>query len=464
VFLLKTKNYQKFSPVSRKRGFTLIEALVFLFIFAIVTVTFYATWSVSTRYIIFVKNRFMAVSLASEKMEVVRNLPYDKIAHTGGDPPGNLHENETVARAGREFAVHTDIIYVDDPLDGTLGGSPNDVDFVDYKNVRIEVSWDDNAHSVVLASRFVPAGIESSAAGLGILVVNVYSDQSKDNVAGSTVHITNPDTGYNETRETDVFGRLLLVGLSASTKKYHVTLTKNGYETVETLPPYPETDYNPTDEHASVIATAPSPLDLIQNKTANLKIKTRDYLDQSAANMDFYLKGGRVMGTTVSADPAVPGDPKYKIDEHTQTGANGEKDWGAVSPGQYKFTLEEPGYTLVGLNRTSPALFALPSEQTLELIAKVSPNNATALLIEVKKDAAEPITGASVHLTNTGGYDTTLTTDENGMAFFPIVANPPFAAGNYNFTITAAGYTEKTGSVAVTGNNLKTQEILMTAS
>src|SRR5665647_564527 len=93
-----------------KSGFTLIEALVFLFIFAIVTITFYATWSVSARYIIFVKNRFMAVSLASEKMEVVRNLSYDKIAHTGGDPPGNLHEDETITRAGRAFHVHTDII------------------------------------------------------------------------------------------------------------------------------------------------------------------------------------------------------------------------------------------------------------------------------------------------------------------------------------------------------------------
>jgi hypothetical protein len=454
MFLLKTKNNLNFLPASRKRGFTLIEALVFLFIFALVTITFYATWSVSTRYIIFVKNRFVAVSLASEKMEVVRNLPYDKIAHTGGDPPGNLHEDETITRAGREFHVHADIIYVDDPLDGTLGGSPNDADFVDYKNVRIEVFWDGDTHSVVLVSRFVPAGVESPATGLGVLVINVFSDQSGSNVADSTVHITNSDTGYNETRPTDSFGRLLLVGLSASTQKYQIALAKTGYEAVETLSPYPTTSYDPTDEHASVIAAAVNILNIIQNKTANLKIKTLNYLGESAASMDFYLKGGRVMGMTMS-DPI---EPVYKINEYAQTEADGEKDFNAISPGQYEFSLEEIGYTVIGLDTLSP--LTLASEQTKTINIKVSPNNVTAVLFNVK-DESVPIAGASVRLTNAGGYDTTLTTNVSGLAFFPVVANPPFAAGTYDFAITASGYTDFSGQVTVNENVLENKTVAM---
>jgi type II secretory pathway pseudopilin PulG len=443
-----------------KSGFTIIEALVFLFIFAIITVTFYATWSASTRYILLVKNRFIAISLANEKMEVVRNLAYDKIAHTGATPPGNLRQEEYITRMGKEFHVRTRIRNEDDPLDGTLDGTPKDVNFVDYKNVRIEVSWDSDAYNVTLASRFVPPGIESSAANLGVLVVNVYSDQSKSNVSGSTVLVTNAATGFHETDETDNFGRLMLVGLPESTKKYQVTLAKSGYEAVATLPPYPATNYNPTDTHASVIKSAVNTIDIIQNKTANLKIKTTDYLNQSVAGMNFYLKGGRVMGTTVPADPLVPGDPKYKIDEHAQTEADGEKDYDAVSPGQYEFTLEKTGYTLIGLNAVSP--FLLASEQTLPLAVKVSPNNVTALLINVKKDLTTPIAGASVHLTNIGGYNTTLTTDANGMVFFPNVADPPFAAGPYNFSITAAGYKDVSDSVTVTAGSLETKEVVMT--
>lgn len=451
---------EKFNPkyLKHKSGFTLIEALVFLFIFAIVTVTFYTTWSVSTRYILFVKNRFVAVSLANEKMEVVRNLAYDKIAHTGGDPPGNLHEDEYITRAGKSFHVHTDIIYVDDPLDGTLGGSPNDVDFVDYKNVRIEIFWDDEAHSVVLASRFVPAGIEGSAASLGVLVINVYSDQSESCVAGSTVHITNADTGYNETRATDSFGRLMLVGLSESTKKYVVTLAKSGYEAVATLSPYPITSYNPVDTHASVIRSAVNTIDIIQNKTANLDIVTKDYLEQDVANINFYLKGGRIMGTTEPAELGDPVYPIYNIDSHTQTGSDGEKDFGAISPGQYEFILEESGYTLIGLNRASH--FSLSSEQTLELNAKVSLDSVTALLFKVGNEIA-PIANASVHLTNAGGYDTTLTTDENGMAFFPNVADPPFVAGTYDFSITADDHDSFSGQTTVNENSLKTEEVTM---
>ncbi|MBU0635220.1 MAG: hypothetical protein KKA52_09215, partial [Candidatus Omnitrophica bacterium] len=446
---------------SSKSGFTLIEALVLLFVFTIITVTFYTVWSVSTRYILFVKNRFIAVSLANEKMEVVRNLAYDKIAHTGGYPPGNLHQDEYLTRSKREFHVHTDIVNTDDPLDGTLGGTPNDANFVDYKNVRIEVFWDNEAYSITLTSRFVPPGIESSAAGLGVLVVNAYSDQSESHVAGSTVQITNADTGFNETRETDIFGRLMLVGLPEATKKYKVTLTKNGYETVETLPPYPATSYNPINTHASVIAGAVNTLDIIQNKTADIKVKTTDYLDQSVANVNFYLKGGRQLGTTEPVELGDPVYPVYQIDSHTQTGADGEKDFSAISPGQYEFTLEESGYTIIGINPAAP--FSLYSEQTLELAVKVSPNNTTALLIKVQKDVASPIVDASVHLTNTGGYDTTLTTDENGMAFFPNVSDPPFAAGTYDFSITAAGYVNFSGQVTVNENVLKTEEIIMTA-
>ena len=441
-----------------KSGFTLIEMLVFLFIFTVITLAFYSTWLASTKYILFVKNRFVAISLANEKMEVVRNLSYDKIAHTGGDPPGNLRQDEYIIRANREFHVHTDIIYIDDPLDGTLGGTPKDVDFVDYKNVRIEVFWNDEAYSVVLASRFVPAGIESSAANLGVLVINVFSNQSSSAVSGSTVHITNAATGYNESRGTDIFGRIMLVGLSESTQKYKITLAKSGYESVETLPAYPITSYNPTDTHASVIKSAINTIDIIQNKTANFGVKTIDYLNQSAANMNFYLKGGRKMGTTEPIELGDPAYPVYQIDSHTQTGASGEKDFGAVSPGQYEFTFEEPGYTVVGINAVPT--FSLASEQTFALTVKVSPNNATALLFKIK-NATDSIAGASVHLTNAGGYDTTLTSDENGMAFFPNVVDPQFVAGPYNFSITAAGYADASDSVTVSAGSLETKEVIM---
>ena len=118
-----------------KSGFTLIEMLVFLFIFALITVTFYQVWSLGTRYILFAKNQLTAIALANEKMEVVRNLAFDDIALTTSDPPGNLQQNEDVVRSGRTFHVFTQVKNVDDTFDGTVGGNPDDsLAPIDYKS------------------------------------------------------------------------------------------------------------------------------------------------------------------------------------------------------------------------------------------------------------------------------------------------------------------------------------------
>jgi type II secretory pathway pseudopilin PulG len=456
------KNQEKTWPMSFKKaktaGFTLIEALTVLFIFAIITVTFYSTWTVGTRYIIMAKNRFIALSLASEKMEVVRNLAYEKIAHTGDTPPGNIQQDEDITRSGWLFHVHTDIRNEDDPLDGTISSSPQDVDFIDYKNVRIEVSWENGTHNVVLVSRFVPAGIEGSAANKGVLIVNVYSDQSHSSVADSTVTVTNSATGFHETSQTDAFGRLMLVGLLESTEKYKIALTKGGYETVETLPAYPATPYNPIDTHASVVRSAINTIDLIQNKTAVLGVKTINYSGESVDNINFYLVGGRKLGTE---EPALLGDPTppvYNLDSHTATGSNGEKNFGAVSPGQYAFTLEESDYELIGLDPASP--LALNSDQTLVINAKVGPKNVTSLLVKVKKDETALISGASVHLTKSG-YDETLTTADDGMAFFPKTETPIFEDGTYDLSIAAEGFQDYSGQVVVGSNDLKVEEITL---
>ena len=125
-----------------KAGFTLIEALVLLFIFSLITITFYQVISVGTRYIIFSKNRLGAIALANEKMEIVRNMKYEDVGIVGGAScSGNIPQDEDVIRNEKSYHVYTLATYEDDPYDGTLGGSPNDIAYKDYKNVKIKVSW-----------------------------------------------------------------------------------------------------------------------------------------------------------------------------------------------------------------------------------------------------------------------------------------------------------------------------------
>lgn len=453
-----------------KKGTTLIEALAFLFIFSVITTTFYSAWSLGTSYILLAKNRLVATALANEKLEVIRNLKFEDIAHTTGVPAGNLLQDEDVVRSGGTYHVHTQIVSRDDPFDGTLAGGM-DTNFVDYKDVKLTISWGNAGQSVSLSSRFVPAGIEQSAAGLGILVINVTSDKDGGAlVSGATVRVQNTSIGYDETNTTDSLGRLVLVGVPAGIKNYQITVSKSGYETVFTLPdgtttvaPYPSATYTPTHGHASVVELAINTANIYLNKTANLTVETKDFLGADVPDMNFHLEGGRVLGVN-DVDLATK---YYSTNVKDATDGSGEYDFGSVSPGPYVFTFEEAGYEVIGMNRTPS--FTLTPDETATLTVKVSPDTATGALFIIQNDTdSSPIAGASVHLTQASAvppYDRTVTTDVVGDAFFPDPSDTlPFASGSYDYTVQAPGYADVTGSVTVSGGSIKTETVPLTAS
>jgi len=434
----------------------LIEALAFLFIFSIITVTFYSAWSLGTRYILLSKNRVIAIAVANEKMEVVRNLAFEDIAHTTGFPAGNLLQDEDVVRSGGTYHVNTQIINRDDPFDGTLVAG-TDVNFVDYKDVKISVSWGNAGQSVSLSSRFVPAGIEQPTPGTGVLVVNVTSEKDGGAfVSNATVQIQNSSIGYNETHTTDSTGSLMIVGIPAAIKQYVISVSKAGYESVSTLPPYPTSPYNPTHEYASVVALAINTADIYLNKLAHFTVETKDSLGADVPNMNFHLTGGRTLGTS-KTDPTLK---YYNTDADAKTDGSGKKDYGNVSPGPYTFSLKEAGYNIIGMNR-APS-FTLAPDETATLTVKVSPTTATAALFKVQKDIDDtPLSGANVHVTNVSlTYDVTVTTDTGGYAFFPTDATP-FVAGTYNYTVSVSGYADATGSVSVSAGALKIETVPM---
>ncbi len=443
-------------------GFTLIEALVLLFIFSLITITFYQVISVGTRYIIFSKNRLGAIALANEKMEIARNLKYDDVGIVGGACAGNIPQDEDVTENGRSYRVHTLAAYVDDEFDGTLGGSPNDTAYKDYKLVKITVSWGDSgmdAGSVYLLSRFVPPGLEAATSGDGILSINIFSDQAGGaGVPQATVEITNSDLGFSETRQTDDSGNIMLVGVKESIQRYKIKVSKSDYETVETMLPYPDTLYNPVDVHASVVAGAINIASIAQNKMADLKIITQDYLGNEIPNMDFNLKGGRKLGTK----EIYPYDPIYKLDASDQTNSSGEKQYENLSPGPYTFKLADSvsDYKLIGTDPATP--FLLLSEQNLDLKVKLADKNTTSALAIIKKaDSDVLFSGAKVELSNVSGYKEEVITDDNGTAFFPITEGVLFPAGTYTLKVTAEGYDDYSEDIEISENQLSEKNISM---
>ncbi|HHE45852.1 MAG TPA: carboxypeptidase regulatory-like domain-containing protein, partial [Candidatus Moranbacteria bacterium] len=270
--LSKILDIKKDQKLKTKKGFTFIESLVFLFIFSLVTLTFYHVITVGTNLILVSKNSLGAVALANEKMEIIRNLKYNDVGVVGGACNGNIPQDEDVTENGRTYHVHTLATYIDDSFDGTLGGSPNDTAYEDYKIVKVTVSWNNggtNKGEVSLSSQFVPHGLETVNPADGILSINIFSDQAGGAaVSGASVKITNSDLGFSETRQTDATGNIRIVGAKQSIQKYRIAISKSGYETVTTFPPYPKSSFKPVDVDASVVAGSLNTTNIIENKVA----------------------------------------------------------------------------------------------------------------------------------------------------------------------------------------------------
>lgn len=437
---------------TKQKGFTFVEALVLLFIFSLITVTFYNVISLGTRYILVSKNRLVAMAIANEKMEIIRNLKYEDVGIVGGAScSGNIPQDEDVVRNGKGYHIYTLAEYEDDPYDGTLGGSPNDTAYKDYKNVKVKVSWNnggEDAGEVTLSSRFAPQGLESASLGDGILSINIFSDQAGGvGVPQSTVHIVNNDVGVNQTIQTDNSGNIMLVGAKESIQGYQLTISKSGYETITTFPSYPNTTYNPVDVHASVIENTLNIINILQNKVADLKIITKDYLGNSVSDIDFNLFGGREIGTEVDT----PFNSVYNLNVSEKTNSSGEKEFNSISPGQYIFNLSplETEYALVGVDLISP--FFIVPEDSLELNVEVASRNETSFLVRVINDTDNSIiSGAEVNLkSETLSYDQTVETGDDGMAFFPPDSATPFLAGTYELTISKSGFQDHTETIEI---------------
>jgi type II secretory pathway pseudopilin PulG len=459
-----------------RHGFTLIEALTLLFLFSVITMSFYQTWSLSTQHMFDARNRLGATALANQKMEMVRSLDYDIIGTKSwngsswvyGIPGGDILENETVQASNASFQVHTAIRYIDDPYDGTLGGSPNDIAPTDYKTVRIAVSWGTGGPSreVVTFATVSPEGVES-ASNTGVLSINVLN-AAGDGVAGASVRVVNTALGVDFTDLTDATGNLMRPGAAPGTQDYEITVTKNGYYGVQTYPAPPASSFDPLDLHASVAAAAVNQKSLIKvDESADITIRTEDPFGTAISDVDFSMKGGRQIGTVPLSSPL---EPVYGFVQTDDTGGSGEVSYSDESYGQYFFALDvsESGYEIfhesTETNATKETIDVLPGETKTAAIVLLD-KTFGSLLVTVKDDTSGgAIPNASVRLTNVGlGYDATVSTNANGQAFFP-VSSPALAAGTYDIETTATGYVTDTGTEAIAGNALGERIVNLTAS
>jgi len=385
--------------------------------------------------------RITAETLASAKIEEIRNLPYDSIGTVGGIPSGNIQPSQDIVQNGINFHIATSIIYIDDPYDGL---APEDTLNTDYKRARVEVSWTGKFQSprpVVLITDISPKGVETNQGG-GTISLSVF-DANGQAVPQTDIRLENASTSPPISLDltTDSQGKLIIPGAPAAIESYKVIAGKSGYSTDRT---YGRDEvFSPDRPHLTVIESQVTEASFSIDKLSALTVQTRQYSDpsQSIANVDFNIRGSKTIGRDENDDPV------YKYNSSTSTDSTGSRILDNMEWDSYQITLpENSSYTIAGSSQFQPFNLLPNEDKTITLL--LTSHVANSLLVDVSSGAGEPLAGAAVHLSNQSlTYDETLNTATSGQAFFALPA-----PADYDLEVSKAGYSTATSTLTVSGN------------
>lgn len=446
----------------KQRGFSLVEVLVVVLIIGIVGLTFYKTSALGTRLIIEGKNRLAAVALVNERMEIVRNLPYEKVGIQGSmDVPGNLPAFEEITANGRKYGVAISARYFDDEMDGTVSSSPADLIPNDYKIVKVEVTWKDATgieKKVSSTSRFVPPGLETSVGGspLSINVDSIDDVGITTPVAQTSVHISNNTVtpAISDTISTDDEGHIMLPAARVSTGN-KLTITKNGYETIETMDSTPT--FLPVYKHVDVVPNNLNQYIFYQNKLSNLHIQTVDLLNNPVGNIAFSIEGGKIIGHDDLNNVVF-----NMANAISSTDSSGEKIYAGISPGNYNILVNSnEGYEFVDFDPSiSPAVVPAGTDYIYKIrMAKI---NLASFVLTIKDELdGAPIADAEVTLLDNSDNEifSKKKSSVRGIVYYPD-AGKSLLSGSYKLKIEANGYIAQNETLDIAESLVK-KEILL---
>ena len=285
----------------KRKGVTIIEILIAVFVISLVALAVYSMYSFSLKVLAENKAKTGGISLANQWLEMARNLPYNDVGVEGGIPAGVLPQTQTQDLNGLAYTINIRVKYLDDPFDGQGGDDPLPYD---YKMARIEVSWPSSfgGNQISYSTHIAPQGIETLDVG-GTLWVQVF-DANGDPVSGAEVHIVNNevDPVVDFPDYTDVHGSVYLPGAQPSVNSYELTVTKAGYSVDQTCPieagtpnpicPVSIENTTPFLQHVTVLDGEITPVSFAIDKVSQVTINTLTYTfaDQWIINNDLGIE------------------------------------------------------------------------------------------------------------------------------------------------------------------------------
>lgn len=471
-----------------QKGFTLIEALVMVIIFSIMTLGFYRVYGLAMVTMLDAKKRLAAVEIANQELETLRNTPYefikldfDTLPSSGftqlvstpaPDNDGPVEFDSTITVGGNNYRIIREIYFVADAQDGL--SSPADEYPEDYKNVIITVRWgngigvdpaDPSASEVQLSSYYIPPRGNEQAIVNGVVSINVIDENGIvpniyvgiQDINGATA----PDYTANDV--TDANGNVTFAAVPRGQKVYEITVGdgSDNYEVITTLPDYPTSSFYPIYTDLSVVAGTVSILTVQTDLIPDLDFTSTDPYCGPIPNVTFDVKGGRILGfEPLTNDPVyVNGSPTPLS---VTTDVNGYIDMDSVtdfteSAGIYEIDFSSGLYTLWRLSPgddINRAAIQVEPDIDTDCNMLLMDNALDSVFVEViDQDTGAPVPEAVVRLRNVGlGYSAILLSDQFGTTYFPENGTDALTNGaEYEVRVTGEGYVDSQSLVTVTG-------------
>jgi prepilin-type N-terminal cleavage/methylation domain-containing protein len=421
-------------------GFTLLEVLIGIAIFSIVSTGLYVGYASILEIVQASQFNATALSLIESHVEEVRNMRYEDVGTVGGVPAGVIPQSKAVTIDSVTYTLRTYVRNIDDPFDGQIGGTPNDTAPADYKLVELQVTCDTctTQKPVTMTTWVAPKNLESSTKN-GSLFVRVF-DGTGAPVVGATVHVINAGVtpAVDVTDITNVDGMLQLVDTATSSAGYHITVTKEGYSSDQTYPP--GNPANPVKPDATVATQQLTISSLSIDRVASLTVRARDRFCVPIPGVAFGLAGAKLIGT----EPDVP-----KYSQNLTTGAQGIATMASLEWDAYTLTPLVGAFDIAGT--ASSLSFNLDPAAVRSVAWLVASHSQNGLLVSVRDGSGVPVQDAVVRLTGPG-YDRTLIsgkselsqTDWSGAAYDS--KSDGIQAGT-SLTLTESGGIYATGSM-----------------
>lgn len=235
----------------REAGITLIETIFAIAIFGIVSTALIGVITSAAAADRNARQRSIALELAQQQVEYVRQLNYKDVGIISGNPPGVVREAQSKWVSGLQYTLTTRIKYVNDPIPAGMIASAN------YKQVRVVVARATDDKELARVSTYLSSPTRAYSGGLNNSLINVTTQDywTHELLGGAQINLTKTwdasfnagDTTGNEIG-TPAFGQATFEGLSetpaAPTPGYYdVAASLTGYATLEDdQPPSDPTD------------------------------------------------------------------------------------------------------------------------------------------------------------------------------------------------------------------------------